>query len=513
MGSGRLDVRPLLPQTAGTGEPAGRIARGRWPGRVTVVVVVAWLALMGAAGWVLATSQSNSRKAVAVRLQSRTQFAAGFISIYGRNMLRRVQAQAATWFATERVDPGTVQRVASGLGLPAAELFDARGNVIGRGSSQSSALSLSLLRRYAALGATGGWTRAGAFSIGVSEIAGMRLLVFAVSFQSPAGVRVFTGALDVSDTMLPLVLENLLSTSGWQAYVVDANGGLLGAVHSDNPNAGTLAQAAPSLWAADKLAPAGAYSTPQGSHHYVTAAIPFTTWRIVVTDPDSQLYGMLTGPSGWLAWLALGGLTAAGLAVIVLITGLQRGRRRLTAVNQELARLAAIDALTGLKNRRAIEDSLYDALSHARRHEQPLSLLVLDVDHFKHVNDTLGHRSGDAILTHAANVLNNALRAEDSIGRWGGEEFLVVLPGTDELGALHATERLRAALADDQPERASSQGLPVTITIGVAEWNGEPMDELVSRADSALYLGKAAGRDNVQVSTALPAVADASELA
>ncbi len=120
-------------------------------------------------------------------------------------------------------------------------------------------------------------------------------------------------------------------------------------------------------------------------------------------------------------------------------------------------------------------------------------MLVIDVDHFKTFNDQLGHRSGDAVLAHSARVLDGALRTEDAIGRWGGEEFLVVLPGTDEAGAVQATERLRTALAGDQPQEASEAGLPVTVTIGVAEWHHEDMSELVSRADGALYGGKAAG--------------------
>lgn len=194
----------------------------------------------------------------------------------------------------------------------------------------------------------------------------------------------------------------------------------------------------------------------------------------------------------------------AGLAIIALITRLHGRREQLTRLNRELARLAAVDPLTGLRNRRAIEEFLHDAISAARRHELSLSLLVVDVDHFKHVNDTLGHRAGDAVLAHTAQVLDGALRTVDAIGRWGGEEFLVVLTGTDEEGALRATERLREALADDQPDEARAHGLPVTITIGVAEWHQEEIDELVTRADSALYLGKAAGRDNVQVSSPVP---------
>lgn len=213
----------------------------------------------------------------------------------------------------------------------------------------------------------------------------------------------------------------------------------------------------------------------------------------------ARIVGLLYGPGPWLVWLAFAGLAVAGPAIIVSFACLARRLAELTIVNSELTRLAAVDPLTGLRNRRAIEQHLYDSISAARRHQLPLSVLVLDVDHFKSVNDMLGHRSGDAVLAQTARVLDGALRAEDAIGRWGGEEFLVVLPGTDEEGALRVAERLREALAADQAEAARAQGLPVTITIGVAEWSQEPMEVLVTRADNALYLGKSAGRDTVQV--------------
>ena len=192
----------------------------------------------------------------------------------------------------------------------------------------------------------------------------------------------------------------------------------------------------------------------------------------------------------------------AGLAIIVLITRLARPPRAADRGSTPNWRAwPRSTPLTGLRNRRAIDEYLHDALSAARRHDHPLSVLVIDIDHFKNVNDTLGHRSGDAVLAHTARVLDGALRAEDAIGRWGGEEFLVVLPGTDEEGAVRATERLRVALAADQPEERARARAAVTVTIGVAEWQHEEMDELISRADRALYLGKAAGRDTVQVSS------------
>jgi diguanylate cyclase (GGDEF)-like protein len=239
----------------------------------------------------------------------------------------------------------------------------------------------------------------------------------------------------MGQTVLPTVLNHLLSMSGWHAELIDAHGGRLA---STRPIAQT------------------------GDLVRFSAAVADTTWRIDVSVPAGQLYGFLNGAGRWLAWMALGGLGVAGLAIITLIARLARRRSQLTALNAELARLAAVDPLTGLRNRRAIEEYLHDALSAPRRHELFLSLLVVDVDHFKNFNDRLGHHSGDAVLAHVARVLNGALRAEDAIGRWGVEEFLVVLPGTDEEGALRATERLRAALLVDQPEEARAHRLPVT---------------------------------------------------
>ena len=192
--------------------------------------------------------------------------------------------------------------------------------------------------------------------------------------------------------------------------------------------------------------------------------------------------------------------------MIFLFARLQRQRAQLRA-QRELARLAAVDPLTGLRNRRAIEQYLHDALSAARRHDLACRCSSSTSTTSRPSTTALATSSGDAVLAHAARVLDGALRAEDAIGRWGGEEFLVVLPGTDEEGALHVTERLRAALAADQPEEARAHGLPVTITIGVAEWRDEEsIGELISRADWRCIWGRTAGRDTAHVCRDRPAV-------
>jgi diguanylate cyclase (GGDEF)-like protein len=456
-----------------------------------VALVIGWLALIAAGSWLLAASQANSRSAMAARLQARAQL----------DLLTSQRAQALTWLATPSLARGAVDREAAALGLRAAAVLDTDGRVIRAATSAPAPLVGMLVGRYGELAST--FAGPDASGVGLTDVDGRPMLSFAVAYQTPSGRRVFTAAYAMSESVLPTVLGTVLSNRGWQAYLADSHGGLLTAVASGGPQASTLAQADPRLWAASRHAVNGSYDSPQGKQYFVSARVDGTSWRIVLRDPEAQLFTFLNGAGRWLAWLAIGGLAVAGLAIIILITRLHGRRVQLTRLNTELARLAAIDSLTGLRNRRAIDEYLHDALSAARRHDLDLSVLVVDVDHFKTVNDSLGHRSGDAVLAHSARVLHEALRTEDAIGRWGGEEFLVVLASTDEEGALRATERLRQALASEQPQEARRHGLTVTMTIGVAEWRGEDMDELVSRADSALYLGKAAGRDNVQVAGAV----------
>jgi two-component system cell cycle response regulator len=153
------------------------------------------------------------------------------------------------------------------------------------------------------------------------------------------------------------------------------------------------------------------------------------------------------------------------------------------------------DALTGLANRRYILTQLGSQVSAARRHGRPLSVAIVDIDHFKAVNDLHGHLAGDRVLIAVARALGGHLRAEDQIGRLGGEEFLVVLPDTDGEAAERVTDKLRCEVAGAPVEHDGHQ-LGVTVSIGMATWSDdEPPEELLRRADHALYAAKAAGRD------------------
>ncbi|WP_427132081.1 GGDEF domain-containing response regulator [Pseudarthrobacter sp. S9] len=171
--------------------------------------------------------------------------------------------------------------------------------------------------------------------------------------------------------------------------------------------------------------------------------------------------------------------------------------------NTELDLLSRTDALTGLHNRRHLEDELAHHRAEAVRHHDPLCVLLLDIDHFKLVNDRYGHPAGDVVLARFADRLSSELRAGDVAGRWGGEEFLVVLPRTDLDAALVVADRIRRAIAAT-PMVAAGVEIAVTVSGGCALGPGESADELVDVADARLYAAKAAGRNRIVALTAAP---------
>jgi two-component system cell cycle response regulator len=163
--------------------------------------------------------------------------------------------------------------------------------------------------------------------------------------------------------------------------------------------------------------------------------------------------------------------------------------------NIELHAMSRTDALTGLPNRREMQERIIATASAARRHHQPSALLMVDVDHFKSVNDTRGHDAGDAVLRAVATGLSDECRAEDSAGRWGGEEFLVVAPMTDIDGGMRLGERIRSRIGDATVPVDDGPDIDVTVSVGVA--SGSAVDALLAAADAALYAAKRAGRNRV----------------
>jgi two-component system, cell cycle response regulator len=228
--------------------------------------------------------------------------------------------------------------------------------------------------------------------------------------------------------------------------------------------------------------------------------------RVIDEDPSAEL----TGPDLVVCSVPFGGVELGRLAlaptassekdteqIVTLVARELGGPVRIAVLMDEQKRLATIDALTSLKNRRSFVEQARIEISRCQRYSLPLSLILLDVDHFKSINDTRGHAAGDQVLTALGNLLGRQLRTCDVAARWGGEEFVILLPNTDGAGALVLAERLRVAI-----ERLQIQyegvAIPVTASLGIAEFDaGEALEGLVDRADRAMYAAKIGGRNRV----------------
>jgi len=217
-------------------------------------------------------------------------------------------------------------------------------------------------------------------------------------------------------------------------------------------------------------------------------------------------YWLGMGLSNWRFALLDAGLLAVTVGVIAYFAFVRPKDRQIQAMMAALeeARLNAenlsrFDALTGVLSRRAILEAIDDEVDRAKRNGHALTCLMLDLDHFKTINDAHGHQFGDNALHRVAQVVSELCRTNDRLGRYGGEEFLMILPETRIDGAIRLAERVRLAVAETHLDRLEER---ITLSIGVSEWHDDERSSktLIARADRALLEAKAAGRNHVVAS-------------
>ena len=205
--------------------------------------------------------------------------------------------------------------------------------------------------------------------------------------------------------------------------------------------------------------------------------------------------------TGGMTWLDFGSLCFFAVACVVLCVGqLQCLRRMRHDTREKIEMMTFVDELTGVYNYRYLEQRLTEELQRAKRHSSPLSVIYIDFDSFKLVNDTFGHETGNTVLQRVAQSARTSARGEDFVGRLGGDEFLIVLPQTDGAGALIAAERIKKKL--DAMELVASTGERldfITFSMGIASYpaSAETKDDLIRAADEAMYRAKKAGGDRV----------------
>ncbi|MCY1391963.1 diguanylate cyclase (GGDEF) domain protein [compost metagenome] len=281
---------------------------------------------------------------------------------------------------------------------------------------------------------------------------------------------------------------NLISTSGdLLARQPDANA-LVGQNFSSSPNFHRFLEA-----------PQGTFTSTSALDRkerlYTFSRVGDLPLVVVVALSTEEVY------ASWKRTAVLVGVATGILCIGILWLSVLLGRElRLRRIaEQELATLAATDSLTGLANRRCLDHTLQQEWARAQRDARPLSVLMVDVDHFKAFNERHGHQGGDEALRNVAQVINQCIRRPgDLAARYGGEEFLVILPETDLCGALNIAEKIRASI-EAQPPFADDQ-YPITASVGVSSHRAHPgsmLEALLCAADTALYQAKRNGRNQV----------------
>ena len=448
------------------------------PGTVKVVagMCTVLIALLLAFGVMIRANEITARQGLSQRFVTRAALTGSFAASFIEDLAAREQTQAGRLLAAENVSKASFDGVVKSFGFKAAVLLDSDGRLLHGWPVSTKLVGRDMTVDYLHLrDAVNG-------KVGVSEMVasaarGLPITAVAVPIGVAGERRVFSGAFSPETTPLGTYLDSVVPISGGAAYLVDSSGDILGQggdrvarqPFTQLPESGTTFELSPVLTAA-------------------VADVPNAPWRVVLVAPTRALYAPAAAHSAaWLLWIAVA--LAGGLSILLFVR-LGRERRLADAT-------ARSDSMTGLPNRRSAQESLLTLAAMAERHHTPLSALMIDIDRFKRVNDTHGHAAGDVVIAAVAEVLRRSLRAGDVAARWGGEEFLVLLPHTDLAAAGVVANRIRASVSGAVTANRGG-GDVVTVSIGAGDLQAGDSSAMVLRADAWMYVAKANGRDRVE---------------
>ena len=464
-----------------------------WATAAVAAVLVVVLAA-GALG--IAEAQNQARQRDLALFTSRVGTSASYVAAAVGTQAQRQASVASALLAGASVHEPELAEASSGLGAVAVVVVGPANVVVaatGTGAPDLASMGAAVLAAAAARG------RAVSEGIALPGVRGTAVMI-AVPYMTGSGGRVVGAVYVGGGAVLAAFVSHVSLYQGHQTYLVDQAGSVIVA---DPPPAassglahlpGRVAAAMTSLHAGPT---ANVQVGPVGSGATVAeAAVAETSWRLLVVAPDTALFAPSSGIATVVPWLVWGAVLLLAAAMVVLASRFVRQHRELVATATRLGEVARTDELTGIANRRSLIEEHGRLAETSARYGHTYAVLMADLDRFKDINDTYGHEAGDHYLVAAAGCLRRALRDTDIVGRWGGDEFLALLPETGPDGAEDAARRVVGEGLATLVEVGSSKGdpvrLPVRFSAGWAEaTRGTDPDAAVHAADLSLYRAKA----------------------
>ena len=298
------------------------------------------------------------------------------------------------------------------------------------------------------------------------------------------------------DVTSRLILENMLTKWGYDVVsATDGNDAWKKLQEEDSPKLVILDWMMPGMEGTEICRKIRENSKSEDQYTYVTLLTAKESKENIVTGMDAGADDYITKPFDM---HELRVRVRAGQRIVQLQSELLEAKKNLEIQSRT-------DPLTGVLNRRDILLQIENELSRAKRDNTQISISMLDLDHFKKINDTFGHLAGDAILRESMNRVEETIRTYDSVGRFGGEEFIVVLPGANQVDAFNIAERVRRKM-DEKNAEVDGVSIPFTISQGVVlSIQKGVTDDTIQKADTAMYQSKARGKN--RITTTIPAVA------
>lgn len=436
-------------------------------------------------------AQQNSREDLQDRFAVRAVSASTFITADVKGTLDKEQKIAQLRLGDENVTHDQFLTVTEDLGFGPSVLLDKDGYLLDVTPAKDDLLGVKMSEKYEYLQKAVNHEK-NVSNVVPSAALGRPVVGFATPFETPHGTRVLSGAIDLKDQPLGNFLVNSLPYESSHVYLLDENNNIIVSSNSsEEKSILSLEQQDNGFEDVNLNHKKGEYISQTGEpSFYVSEKVDGTPWRVMMTVENDELYNPIQGTSKYLPYIFIACFIVVALFLTIILV---RDRER----RLKLQDVALIDLQTGIFNPRGIKSILTRVLSSSKRHENDLSIAIIDIDDFKKINDAHGHNVGDEVLNKISDQIQNRLRTEDILGRLGGEEFLVILPDTDTAGAKIVSERIchgvyeEVSVSNDENEK-------VTVSIGIATFTkDDTLESIVSRAEQALAQAKQDGKNQV----------------